>query len=248
VAPPAPPAPPPAPGYTEAAHPAESEKIFQHLAGEGWNRSEWFESLIDGRVVRWIRWSGPVAAEHLKMLPATTTPWKSIEVLFHGERRIIKLESGEKIVFGPWRMTLEAVGPRGERKTVEQWMVKRRWTTTEGMIRVETPAVITRILGGRRVTVAQSGSESRLLHDQWGSEQMMQGASEWRWIGASENMAQGSSELLQIGGSETLYLGASERAGASEMLYLGASETFGLGGSESFGSSSDMFGSSENKP
>jgi hypothetical protein len=116
------------------------------------------------------------------------------------------------------------------------------------MIRVETPAVITRILGGRRVTVAQSGSESRLLHDQWGSEQMMQGASEWRWIGASENMAQGSSELLQIGGSETLYLGASERAGASEMLYLGASETFGLGGSESFGSSSDMFGSSENKP
>jgi len=248
IAPPAPPAPPPAPGYTEAAHPAESEKLFQHLAGEGWNRSEWFESLIDGRVVRWIRWSGPVAAEHLKMLPATTTPWKSIEVLFHGERRIIKLESGEKIVFGPWRMTLEAVGPRGERKTVEQWMVKRRWTTTEGMIRVETPAVITRILGGRRVTVAQSGSESRLLHDQWGSEQMMQGASEWRWIGASENMAQGSSELLQIGGSETLYLGASERAGASEMLYLGASETFGLGGSESFGSSSDMSGSSENKP
>jgi hypothetical protein len=32
------------------------------------------------------------------------------------------------------------------------------------------------------------------------------------------------------------------------MLYLGASETFGLGGSESFGSSSDMSGSSENKP
>lgn len=235
VAPPAPPAPPPGAHYSEASHPAESEKIFQHLAGEGWARSEWTESLMDGRVVRWIKWSGPVAAEHLAMLPRTTTPWRSIEVLFQGEKRIIKMESGEKIVYGPWKMTLEAVGPRGERRTVEQWMVKRRWTTQEGMIRVETPAIITRVLGGRRVTVAQSGSEARLLHDQWGSEQLMQGASEWRWIGASENMMQGS--------SETVY------QGSSEMLYLGASETFSLGSSEIFGGASDLYGgSSEYKP
>src|SRR5579862_1929857 len=55
----------PAPAHFDAPHPAESEQIFQQLRCEGWSRSEWMETLIDGRVMRWIRWSGPVMAEHL---------------------------------------------------------------------------------------------------------------------------------------------------------------------------------------
>lgn len=237
--------------YGDPIHPAESEQMFRQLSGEGWTRSEWTETLIDGRLMRWIRWSGPVMAEHLPFLPKGAS-YHTIEVLFHGERRIIKMEGGEKIIFGPWKVVVEAVGHQGERRTVEQWMIKQRWTTHEGYARVETPAIITRILGGRRVTVVQSGSESRLQHEEWSSQVLQQGASEWRWIGASENMLQGSSETLMRGSSELFYIGSSERLyqGSSEMLYLGASETFGLGGSEGRIGSSDsvLGGSSEERP
>jgi len=242
-----------APGapHFESKYPAESEQMFQHLSSEGWSRSEWMETLIDGRVMRWIRWSGPVMAEHLPFLPRGAS-YRTVEVLFHGERRIIKMEGGEKIVYGPWKVVVEAVGSGGERKTIEQWMVRQRWTTHEGMMRVETPAILTRILGGRRVTVVQSGSEARLAQEEWGSQVLQQGASEWRWIGASENMMQGSSEVLQRGSSEFFYLGSSERVyqGSSEMLYLGASETFELGASERMlgGSSEGLGGSSEARP
>jgi len=244
-------APPPPPPFADQ-YPVESEQIFRHLAGDGWTRSEWIESLMDGRVVRWIRWSGPIAIEHLPFLQKTGTTYRSIEVLFQGERRVLRMETGEKIVFGPWRVTLAAVGPKGERKTVEQWMIRRRWTTGEGLIRVETPAVLVRILGGARVSVVPSGSESRLAQEAWGSEVLQQGASEWRWIGASENMAQGSSETIQAGASELFYLGASEvlRQGSSETIQAGASEYFYLGASETFmlGSSEIPGGSSEDRP
>jgi len=240
----------PAPHF-EAKYPAESEQMFQHLSSEGWSRSEWMETLIDGRVMRWIRWSGPVMAEHLPFLPRGAS-YRTVEVLFHGEKRIIKMEGGEKIVYGPWKVVVEAVGSSGERKTIEQWMVRQRWTTHEGMMRVETPAILTRILGGRRVTVVQSGSEARLAQEEWGSQVLQQGASEWRWIGASENMMQGSSEVLQRGSSELFYMGSSETVyqGSSEMLYLGASETFVLGASERMlgGSSEGLGGSSEGRP
>ncbi len=248
VAPPRGPEPEPGPApssdFVQATHPADSDQFFQHLAGEGWAKQEWTETMMDGRVVRWIKWAGPVAAEHLHYLPKTGGAFHSVEVLFQGERRIIKFEGGEKVVFGPWRVTLEAVGTKGERRTIEQWMIKRRWTTQEGMMRVETPAILTRILGGRRVIMIQSGSESRLAHDQWGSEHLMRGASEWRWIGASENLAQGSSESVHLGASERAYLGSSEtvHGGASEMLYLGASDSFAFGSSDLTG------GSSENRP
>jgi hypothetical protein len=252
--PPAHPSPAP-PSRFESTYPAESEQMFKHLSSEGWSRSEWMETMIDGRVMRWIRWSGPIMAEHLPFLPKTGASYRTVEVLFQGERRIIKMEGGEKIVYGPWKVVVEAVGGEGQRKTIEQWMIRQRWTTHEGMMRVETPAILTRILGGRRVTIVQSGSEARLAQEEWGSQVLQQGASEWRWIGASENMLQGSSETLQRGASEIFYLGSSERIyqGSSETIYLGASET--LGASEMMGASemlylgaSDTFdlGSSEN--
>jgi hypothetical protein len=240
-------------GFYSAPHPAESEHIFKQLSAEGWSRSEWMETLIDGRVMRWIRWSGPIQAEHLQFLPKTGATFRTVEVLFQGERRVIKMEGGEKIIFGPWKVVIEAVGSQGERKTIERWMVRQRWTTHEGMVRVETPAILTRILGGRRVTVTQGGSEARLAQEEWGSQVLQLGASEWRWIGASETMMQGSSETIQRGSSELFYLGASETVyqgasemigssetlGASELLFLGASDTFELGGSENVGGSSE---------
>lgn len=238
------------PGF-DSAHPVESERFFQHLAGEGWTRSEWTEAQPDGRFFRWIKWSGPVTAEQLAFLPKTAGVFTRIDVLFQGERKTIRTESGERIVYGPWKVVLEAVGHRGEKRTIESWMIRRRWTTEEGMIRVETPAILTRILGGRRVVVAQGASESRVLHDVWGSEMMTQGASEWRWVGASENLAYGSSETVQLGGSETWMMGSSEtiRGGASEWLMLGASESFFMGGSERGGASDAFFtGASENQP
>ena len=130
-------------------------------------------------------------------------------------------------------------------------MLRSRWTTEEGMIRVETPAVLTRILGGHSITVSRAGSETRLAESVWGSEQLAQGASEWRWIGASETLAGGSSETLQAGASEFFYLGASETfsLGASEWVRGGASEALG-GASENLGGASDTFftGASENHP
>jgi hypothetical protein len=239
-------APPPSPalpsGAPDSPGPAEFERVFQHLAGEGWTRAEWTETLMDGRVVRWIRWSGPFVPEQFPLTPLiASAPYKHVEVLFQGERRVVRFESGERTVYGPWRIVLEAVGPRGERRTIHQWAVRHRWTTEEGAIRVETPAILTRILGGRRFTAAQSGSESRLAREAWGSEFLQAGASEWRWIGASETLAAGSSETLQLGGTETLFLGSSEvslqagselRWGASERHFLGSSD-------EKLGSSGD---------
>jgi len=235
--PPPPSAAPPPPPPFESQYSTAPEQIIKALNGDGWIRSEWTETLMDGRVVRWIRWSGPAQPEHLTLLSKTGGTYRTVEVLFQGERKIIRTEQGEKIVYGPWRVTLEAVGPKGERRTIERWALRRRWTTEEGAIRVQTPALIRRILGGSRITVVQSGSESRLAHDQWGSEMLQVGASEWRWLGASENLAQGASEVLQGGASESLYMGG------SESLYLGASETFDFGASERL-----RGGSSEERP
>jgi hypothetical protein len=229
--PPPPSAAPPPPPPFESQYSTAPEQIIKALNGDGWIRSEWTETLMDGRVVRWIRWSGPAQPEHLTLLSKTAGTYRTVEVLFSGEQKIIRTELGEKIVYGPWRVTLEAVGPKGERRTIERWALRRRWTTEEGAVRVQTPALIRRILGGSRITVVLSGSESRLAHDQWGSEMLQIGASEWRWIGASENLAQGASEVLQGGASETLFLGGSEFRSSSEQFYLGASETFGFGGS-----------------
>jgi hypothetical protein len=220
--------------------PAEFERVFQHLAGEGWTRAEWTETLMDGRIVRWIRWSGPFVPEQFPLAPmVASAPYKHVEVLFQGERRVVRFESGERVVFGPWRIVMEAVGPLGERRTIHQWAVRHRWTTEEGAIRVETPAILTRILGGRRLTAAQSGSESRLAREAWGSELLQAGASEWRWIGASESLAAGSSETLQLGATETLFLGGSELSeqGGSELRWGASERTFPGSSDEKIGSS-----------
>jgi hypothetical protein len=213
---------------------------------------------MGGRCVRWIKWSGPFVPEKMPFLPlGEKVAFKTVEVVFQGERRVIKFEgAGERIVFGPWRIQLEAIGPKGEKKTIEQWAVRHRWTTEEGHVRVDTPAVLTRILGGRRVVTAKGASEERLAQELWGSEVLVGGASEYRWTGASESLLAGSSETLQFGGSETLLAGGSEWIfqAASESLFQGASQAAQRGASEHrWGGASELYGpdlpgASENRP
>ena len=50
---------PPPPAGGESAPAGDLERVFESLAGDGWTRTEWFETLMDSRVVRWIRWTGP---------------------------------------------------------------------------------------------------------------------------------------------------------------------------------------------
>jgi hypothetical protein len=234
--------PPPPAGETTPA--GDLDRVFESLAGEGWTRTEWFETLMDSRVVRWIRWTGPFLPDRLPFAPAGT--WKQVEVLLQGERRLERYAGGERFVYGPWRMTLETVGPSGERRTIQQWMVRHQWTTEGGSVRVQTPAILQRILGGRRATLTQGGSEERMGEEMWGSELVQLGASEWRWLGASETMLAGASEVVQAGASETLFLGATEvsAAGASEQRWMGASEISYLGDSGSV----RTLGGSEERP
>lgn len=223
--------PAPAAGVAESSDPGELQSVFEQFAGEGWTRSEWLETQMDGRVVRWIRWVGP----HLPERPAFSSAgiFRQVEILFQGERRVVRYEEGERFVFGPWKIVLEAVGPGGERRTIDRWTLRSRWVTEEGTARVETPEILMKILGGRNAAVLMVGSERRLAKEEWGSEFLQRGASEWRWIGASENMLQGASESLMQGGTETLFLGA------TEIQALGGSEQGRLGSSESVGGSSD---------
>jgi hypothetical protein len=200
--------------------------------GEGWKREEWSETLHDSRVIRWIRWTGPFLPDRIPIAPAGT--FKHVEILLQGEQRTVRFQEGERTVYGPWRVTLEAVGPKGEKRTIHQWMVRQRWATEEGAVRVQTPAILTRILGGQRFTLQQSGSEQRMVGDVWGSEFVQLGASERRWIGGSETLLGGASETQALGASETLFLGASEirSLGGSELRWGGASELHLIGGSE----------------
>jgi hypothetical protein len=233
VAPPTPPAAPAGsdPVWGPASPPPEWEEVFGRLSGEGWTRMEWIENAMDGRTVRWIRWTGPVPADF-------PMPWEGtfrhLDVHFAGEKSFIQAMGGEHAVYGPWHVRIEAVGPGGERRVVQQWVIKHRWITEEGHVVVQTGAILRRVLGGERVTIERGGSEERLARELWGSELLQLGGSERRWAGASERLLGGASEFAYGGASEWRWAGASERllGGASESAYGGASEALRLGASE----------------
>jgi hypothetical protein len=144
--------------------------------------------------------------------------FRTVEILFSGERRVVHLPDGERTVYGPWRVVIEALGPGGERRVIDRWQVRHRWTTEEGHVRVESSAVLRRVLGGETVTLVRGGSEERLHRELFGSEVLQLGASEWRWKGSSELLYAGSSEYVARGASEAMMLGGSEHVpwGASE--------------------------------
>jgi hypothetical protein len=196
------------------ARPPEVELIAQSLAGDGWERAEWVEADMHGRTVRWMRW---------------TEPLRRVEIVFQGERRVTRTEWGERVTLGPWRVTIYGRGPDGSRRAIDRWAVQYAWLTERGGARVETLAIVQRILQGYGAGVARGGSEARLRGESWASEALQSGASEWRWLSASEVRLAGASEVLAVGASESRYLGASELllAGAGEALFVGASERVG---------------------
>jgi hypothetical protein len=203
-----------APGHRQVAS-SDIEPIGRSLLGEGWTRTdEWTETQMGGRTVRWIRWIGTGAVR--------------VEVVFGGERQVIRLEHGERIVFGPWHVTIRGLDPRGAARIIDRWAIHCAWATEAGGVRVDTGTILRRILHGYRARSVVSGSEARLAGESWASEALQAGASEWQWLGASEMQLAGASETLLLGASELSYLGA------SELRYLGASELFAIGGSEAF--------------
>jgi hypothetical protein len=233
------PGPPPIETRADAASDADIAAVERSLVGDGWSRTEWTETEMDGRVVRWIRWTGPFWSDRWRGLPVGREA--TVEVLFLGERTVERTAWGERAILGPWIVTIFGAAVEG-RRLIDRWTVHYSWISESGRMRVETEPILARVLGWSWTEGARAGSEARLAGGLGGSEWLARGASEWRWLGGSERRLGGASETLFIGASEARYLGASEMLGASERLFLGASGFLGaseviaagslLGGSE----------------
>ena len=223
----------PARGAPATARPAgdglDLERVMHALVGEGWSRAEWEERENGGRVVRWVRWTGPFWREHWR-----TVAGERVEIVFEGERRVLQGAWGERVVFGPWRVAIHAVGPAGEQRLIDRWTIHYAWPAEGGAVRVDTEQILARIVRGYRAAALGGGSEARLLEEAWGSEALQAGASEWRWLRGSEERLGGASEWLWLGASELLWGGGSERrlAGASEWSWPEASAWWLGGASE----------------
>jgi hypothetical protein len=218
----------PAPPWTGAPDGHDVERITRSLVGEEWTRTEWTETAMGGRTVRWLHWTGP-----LRRVAWWTTGITGVQVFFEGERRVVHTTEGVRVVFGPWRVTIRRTEPAGAVRVIDEWMVHYSWLTGGGMVRVETLPIVDRIVRGYRVAQAR-GSEARLRVGSAASETLRIGASEWRWLGASEAWLGGASEVVTLGASELLLGGASEllTMGASELARLRSSEVLAMGASE----------------
>jgi hypothetical protein len=206
---------------TRAGAGVDVDRIMRALAGEGWARAEWGHGGRGGWTVRWI---GPFPSEWWRVIePGALT---RVEIVLEGARRVIGLEHGEHVVFGPWKVTIRGLDPHGRHRVLDRWEIHYSWLTEAGTMRVETGPIVRRLLEGYRTRVMLSGSEARLMGESWASEALHLGASERHWLGASEARLVGASESLSLGASEVFALGASEvlALGASETLWLGASE------------------------
>jgi hypothetical protein len=203
---------------------AEPDPVEAALLGEAWIPSEWTETEMGGRVVRWFRWIGPTRTE--RWWSQRAGPFTRIEIRLEGEHRLVRLEHGAQVVVGPWELRISGLDAWGERRTLDRWTIHYAWMSGEGGERVDTPAILARILGGYRTHVVPVGSEGRLDRGAWSSEWLQRGASEWRWLGGGEAALGGASELARLGASELGWLGASEQrlVGASERRLGGASE------------------------
>jgi hypothetical protein len=216
----------------------EFDRVAAALLGEAWTHSEWTETEMGGRAVRWFRWTGPIRTE--RWWSEHAGPFARIEILLGGEHRLVRLEHGAQVVVGPWEVRIFGLDAGGERRTLDRWTVHYAWVTDEGAERVDTPAILAWILRGYRTRVVPVGSEARLDRAAWSSEWLQRGASEWRWLGGGETELGGASELVRLGASELRFLGASRLGGlgASEQRFLGASERL-LGGASELGGGSE---------
>jgi hypothetical protein len=165
----------------------------------------------------------------------------------------VKLEGGEMVVYGPWRLVIQAPEAESKRRVLSTWSL--RWVhATTPMIETWHRATATRIVSSweqQHVTVG--ASEAHALRRGGASEVLHVASSARMWLGASEWVAGGGSETWWLGGSEVAGLGASGRMGASEWLggsaRAMASEHVGGGreavGGSRFPGSSEVPGSRE---
>lgn len=213
----------PAPAVPRPPRDAEAEGVVQALTAEGWTRVEWTEAAMGGRTVRWVRWTGPIHRQEWA--------FRHVEILLEGDEHVTRWERGERVVFGPWQVTVSGIEPAGARRTLGRWTLHQSWITESGTARVETAPLVRRILLGH---LGLTGLEIGRAGWTASSEALLAGASEWRWLGASERRLGGASELGVPGASEWWWIGASERwlAGASERAGLAASEWAAAGASE----------------
>lgn len=214
------------PGAVAPLQDAEAEGLIQALAGEGWTRVEWTDATMGGRTVRWVRWTGPINRQEWA--------FRHVEILLEGEQHTTRWESGDRVVFGPWTVTVSGLDPEGGRRILDRWTMQYSWVTEGGTLRVETAPIVRRLLLTYRAGITGLGPGAELLELIGSSEALQAGASEWRWLGASERRLGGASELGFAGASEWPWMGASERllAGASEWRRLAASEWSAAGASE----------------
>jgi hypothetical protein len=227
-------------GEARAEAGVDVDGITRALAGEGWARAEWSD---DGRGGWTVRWVGPFPAGWWRVIePGALT---RVEIVLEGARRVIRLEHAQRMVFGPWKVTIRGLDAHGGLRVLDRWEVHYSWQSEAGTMRVETGPIVRRILEGYRTHSMRSGSEARLLGESGASEALHLGASEGHWLGASEARLAGASESLYLGASEVFAFGASEVSalGASETLWIGASEF--MGGSErEHGGASELGGAS----
>ena len=125
---------------------------------------------------------------------------------------LVQIEGGELVVYGPWRLTIQAFEAEHGRRVLSTWSM--HW------VRATTPLIERweRVFGRRVV----SG---------WERGHVFVGAS-----GEHGLPERGASELLTLGGSERMWLGASEwlAGGASEIAFLGASGHLGASATSSW--------------
>jgi hypothetical protein len=138
----------------------------------------------------------------------------------------VRVEGGEMVAYGPWRVTIHAFEPEGEwsggatPRVLSTWSMRWVRATTPVIERWERVLARRVVSGWEREETMVGASEKNAIPDRGASELLYLGGSERLWLGASEWMAGGASEWL--GGSERVAasVGASRFLGASDQLVL----------------------------
>lgn len=209
-------------------------QVLASLVGGHVTQGEWYEQVMGGRVVRWVRWTGTrkITTWRTSSASGFVESLGPVEVWFEGQRRVLTDAGGMRSELGPWHLVIAGLDAKRQRRVFDTWLIHVMWETGATFERAETPALYRRIKGGYRHRQQLGDGSEQLVREEVGSsEELMVGASERVFVGASELMIAGGSEVMALGASEVFGFGASELAwlGASETL-LGGASLYRLGG------------------
>ena len=116
-------------GRAEAG--VDVDRVMRALAGEGWARAAWGHAGPGAWTVRWIR---PFPAEWWLLIePGALT---RVEIVLEGARRVIRLEHGERVVFGPWMVTIRGFDRHGGHRVLDRWEIHYSWLTQAGTMTI----------------------------------------------------------------------------------------------------------------